>query len=69
MELWFNIKKTMVLWKKNYGATDKTMVLGYTENYGTSIYEWKKHGRWPKNVKLWFTMEKTIVIYQNNWSF
>ena len=38
----------MVLWNfdllwKNYGTIEKTMVL--TENYGSSIYEGKNHGR------------------------
>ena len=45
----------MVLW--NFDLLWKTMVLWtklwyYTENYGTSIYEGKKHGRLPKNRKL-----------------
>ena len=40
----------MVLWKK-------TMVLYYTENYRTSIYEENKHGRLPNTKKLWFIME------------
>ena len=52
----------MVLWNfdllwKNYGTMEKTMVLWtklwyYTENYGTSIYEEKKHVRLPKTKKL-----------------
>ena len=33
----------MVLWTKLWY---------YTENYGTSIYEDKKHGRLPKTKKL-----------------
>ena len=28
------------------------------ENYRTSIYEEKKHGRLPNTKKLWFIMEK-----------
>ena len=66
MELWFTMK--------NYGTMDKTMVLWtklwyYTENYGTSIYEEKKHGGLPKTKRLWFIMEETMEIYQNNWIF
>ena len=60
--LWENygtFEKTMVLWKK------KTMV-HYTENYGTSIYEGKKHCRLPKTKKLPFIMEKPKVKYQKN---
>ena len=49
--------------EKNYGAMDKTMVLWIklcycSENYETSIYEGKKHGRLPKTKKLWFKKEK-----------
>ena len=60
----------MVLWTKlwYYGQTyvtiPKTM-----ENYGTSIYERRKHGRLPKTKKRWFIMKKPMVLYQNNWSF
>ena len=59
---------------ENYGTMEKTMVLWkklwyYTENYRTSIYEVKKHGRLPNTKKLWFIMEHTMEIYQNNWSF
>ena len=57
MVLW---KKTMVLWTKLWY---------YTENYRTSIYEEKKHGRLQNTKKLWFIMEQTMEIYQNNWSF
>ena len=67
MELWFTMenygtmeKKTMVLWTKLWY---------YTENYRTSIYEEKEHGRLPNTKKLWFIMEQTMEIYQNNWSF
>ena len=55
MELWFTIKnyctmeKTMVLWTK---------LLYYTENYGTSIYEEKKHCRLPKTKRLLFITKK-----------
>ena len=50
MVLW---KKTMVLWKKNYGTMEKTMIL------------WKKtHDTIPKTMKLWFTMEKTMVLWK-----
>ena len=43
--------------KNNYGTIDKTMVLWtklwyYIENYGSSIYEGKKHGKLPKTKKL-----------------
>ena len=66
MELWFTME--------NYGTMEKTMVLWtklwyYTENYRTSIYEEKKHGRLQNTKKLWFIMEQTMEIYQNNWSF
>ena len=53
MELWFTMGKTMVLWTKLWY---------YTENYGTSIPEEKKHGRLPKTTRLWFIMEKTMEI-------
>ena len=48
---------------ENYGTMEKTMVLwtklwNYTENYRTSIYEEKKHGRLPNTKKLWFIMEQ-----------
>ena len=62
MELWFTMKnydtmeKTMVLWKKLWH---------YTKNYGTAIYEEKKHCRLPKTMRLWFIMEKTMERYQN----
>ena len=48
----------MVLWKKTHGTIDKTMVLwkktlwNYSDNYGTSMYEGKKHGRLPKTKEL-----------------
>ena len=42
MVLW---EKTMVLWT-TYVTIPKTM-----ENYGTSIYERRKHGRLPKTKK------------------
>ena len=66
MELWFTMK--------NYGTMEKTMVLWtklwyYTENYGTSIYEEKKHDGLPKTKRLLFIKEKTMAIYQNIWSF
>ena len=53
---------------KNYGNMEKTMVIWiilwyYTENYGTSIYEGKKHGRLPKTKKLSFIMEKPYVKF------
>ena len=60
MEKYGTMEKTMVLWTKLWY---------YTENYGTSIYEEKKHGRLPNTKKLWFIMEQTMEIYQNNWSF
>ena len=45
------MEKTMVLWTKLWY---------YTENYGTSIHEGKKHGTLPKtfNVKLYGNMQK-----------
>ena len=59
---------------ENYGTMEKTMVLWtklwyYTENYRSSIYEEKKHGRLPNTKKLWFIMEQTMEINQNIWSF
>ena len=56
---------------EHYGTMEKTMVLWtklwyYTENYKTSIYEEKKHGRLPNTKKLSFIMEQTMEIYQNN---
>ena len=42
--------KTMVLWKKLWFYGKKLWY--YTENYGTSIYEEKKHGRLPNTKKL-----------------
>ena len=60
MELWFTMEK---LWchGKNYGTLGKkTMLL--TENYGTSIYEGKKHCRLPKTTILSFIMEKPNAI-------
>ena len=33
-ELWFYGKKTMVLWKKNYGTMKKTIVLWEKRYYG-----------------------------------
>ena len=53
----------MVLWKKlwYYG---QTKLWYYTENYGTSIYEEKKHGRLQNTKKLWFIKEQTMEIYQ-----
>ena len=65
MELLFTIEKYGTM-GKNYGT--KTKLWYYTENYGTSIYEGKKHGWLPKTKKIWFIIEKTIVKYQNNWS-
>ena len=56
----------MVLWK-NYGTMYKKLWY-YTENYGTSICEEKKHGGLPKTKRLWFIMEKTIEIYKYNWN-
>ena len=49
---------------ENYGTMEKTTVLWtklwyYTENYGTSIYEEKNHGRLPKTKKLLLIMEKS----------
>ena len=55
----------MVRW--NFDLIWKTIVLlktlwYYEQNYGTiprtSIYEGKKHSRFPKTNKLWFIMEK-----------
>ena len=60
MENYSTMEKTMVLWTKLWY---------YTENYRSSIYEEKMHGRIPNTKKLWFIMERTIEIYQNNWSF
>ena len=47
---------------KNYGTKEKTMVLWenlwyYTENYGTSSYEGKRHCRLPK------PKTKTFIYY------
>ena len=43
MENYDTMEKTLVLWTKLWY---------YTENYGTSIYEEKKHVRLPKTKKL-----------------
>ena len=42
--------KTMVLWKKIWYYGQKLWY--YTENYRTSIYEEKKHGRLPNTKNL-----------------
>ena len=59
----------MVLW--NFELLWKTIVLWtklwyYTERYGTSIYEGKKHGRLPKNSETLIYNGENMEIYQNN---
>ena len=45
---------------------EKTMY--YSNNYGSSVYEEKKHGRLPKTMNFRWIMEIINVIYPKKWS-
>ena len=71
MLLW---KKTMVLWKKNYGTMEKTMILWkktmilYRKLWNFDLL-WKK--RWFYGKKLWYYRKLlfTTVNYSLLWYF
>ena len=53
------MEKSIVLWTKNYGTMEKTMVFNqklwyYTENYGTLIYFLNVKTMVLSEKKLWY---------------
>ena len=51
MELWFTMENYGTM-EKNLWYFGQNVIWYYTENFGTWIYEGKKHGRLPKTKKL-----------------